>query len=317
MSDATRHAPPGCFIGCDVGKAAVVVFDDRNGRIWSVANEPPALAAFAARLDPDCLVICEATGGYEAALLDAMSRAGRPVHRADARKVKAFIRSLGTLGKTDAIDARALARYGAERHDRLARWRPRPAARDALHALVATRADLVRDRVALLNRLAAPGAGPVRARLQRLLDALTTEIAGLEAEIAALVETDPELSSAAEALRVIPGIGTRTAIALIALMPELGTLGRRQAAALAGLAPHPRQSGKSDAYRCVRGGRPGLKPILFMAAMAARRSKSPLATFYDRLRQNGKKPLVAITALMRKLVVIANAKLRPPQPKLS
>lgn len=317
MSDTTRGAVPGGFIGCDVGKADVVVFDARSGRLWTVANEPQMLAGLAAELAPGCLVICEATGGYEAALLDAMSQAGHDVHRADARKVKAFIRSLGTLGKTDAIDARALARYGAERHDRLARWHPRPAVRGALQTLVATRVDLVRDRVALLNRLAAPGAGAVRARLQRLLDGLTAEIAGLEAEIAGLVEAEPELSRAAETLRAIPGIGTKTAVALIALMPELGTLGRRQAAALAGLAPHPRQSGKSDAYRRVRGGRPGLKPILFMAAMAARRSKSALAAFYERLRRNGKKPLVAITALMRKLIVIANATLKNPQTKLS
>jgi transposase len=128
MSDLTTG--PTRFVGCDVGKLEIVVFDSKTACTRRVPNEPRALAAFAAALTPTALVICEATGGYEAALLDALVEAGRPAHRADARKVKAFIRSLGTLGKTDAIDARALARYGQERHDRLTPWRPRQAARD-------------------------------------------------------------------------------------------------------------------------------------------------------------------------------------------
>ena len=111
-------------------------------------------------------------------------------------------------------------------------------------------------------------------------------------------------------MRAIPGIGQTTAAALIALMPELGSLPRRKAAALAGLAPHPRQSGASEGYRKVRGGRPDVKRVLFMAALSASRNNPALRAFYDRLVENGKKPLVAITAIMRKLVVIANAKLK-------
>lgn len=117
---------PTRFIGCDVGKDAVVVFDAVAG-YRQIANTPDALDRLAATLPTGCLVVCEATGGYEAALLDAVTRAGHAAHRADARRVKAFVRSLGTLAKTDALDARALARYGQERHDRLDRWRPRDA----------------------------------------------------------------------------------------------------------------------------------------------------------------------------------------------
>ncbi len=152
---------PTRFIGCDVGKAEIVIFDSRTGHTTKISNTGAALARFAASLDPDGLVICEATGGYEAALLDALVTAGRPVHRADARKVKAFIRSLGTLGKSDAIDACALARYGSERHDRLARWQPRDHQRDRLHLLVTARRELVRERVAYRNRLQAPGMAPI------------------------------------------------------------------------------------------------------------------------------------------------------------
>jgi len=309
MIDVTTSATRR-FIGCDVGKSNIAVFDSAENRGFALPNEREALEAFAASLDATCFVVCEATGGHEAALLDALAHAARAVHRADARKVKAFIRSLGTLGKSDAIDARALARYAEERHDRLALWQPREAVRDALHVMVTTRRDLVAERVACANRLAAPGSAPVAARLKRLHAAIEAEIAGLETDMAALIAANAPLQRAAKTLQSIAGIGATTAIALLALMPELGTLDRRKAAALAGLAPHPRQSGKTDAYRRTRGGRPDVKRLLFMAALSVRRHNKTLKPFYERLIANGKKPLVALTALMRKLVVIANARLQ-------
>ena len=301
---------PTSFIGCDVGKAEIVVFDSHSGCTARIANDPKSLADFAVALDPTSLVVCEATGGYEAALLNALVAAGRQVHRADARKVKAFISSFGILGKTDGIDARALAGYGCERHASLARWQPRDEQRDQLALLVSTRRECVRQRVACRNRLQAPGTAPVAARLQRILAALDAEIAGLDADIAALIDACEPLNRTAKVLRGIAGIGPATAAQLIALMPELGTLGRRQAAALAGLAPHPKQSGSNDAYRRTRGGRPDVKQALFMAGLAAARHNPTLKTFYKRLIANGKKPIVAIVAVMRKLLVIANARIR-------
>lgn len=304
---------PTCFVGCDVGKAEIVVFDSRTGHTTKISNTGTALARFAASLDPDALVICEATGGYEAVLLDALVTAGRHVHRADARKVKAFIRSLGTLGKSDAIDACALARYGSERHDRLARWQPRDHQRDRLHLLVSARRELVRERVAYSNRLQAPGMAPLKPRLARILAALDAEIAGLDTDIDTLINACEPLRQTVSLLRSIAGIGPTTAAQLTALMPELGTLGRRQAAALAGLAPHPRQSGSKDAYRRTRGGRPEIKQALFMAALAAARHNPTLRDFYQRLKRNGKKPIVALIAVMRKIIVIANARIRDAQ----
>jgi transposase len=150
----------------------------------------------------------------------------------------------------------------------------------------------------------------IEPRLNRLLAALDAEITGLDADIAALIESAQPLARTVKTLRSIAGIGPATAAQLLALMPELGAIGRRQAAALAGLAPHPRQSGSNDAYRRTRGGRPDVKQTLFMAALAAARHNPTLRAFYMRLRNNGKKPIVAITAVMRKLIVIANAKVR-------
>ena len=298
------------FVGCDVGKTEIVVFDSLSGQTTQVANTSAALTAFAATLDAVSLVVCEATGGYEAALLAALTQAGRAVHRADARKVKSFIRSLGTLAKTDALDARALARYGSERHDRLALWQPPDGERVRLQALVQLRHELVRDRTAYANRIAAPTSASTHDRLSRIRNALQAEIEGLEREIQSLIKTHQPLARAAAALQSIAGIGATTAAALLALMPELGSLDRRQVASLAGLAPHPRQSGQANAYRRTRGGRPSLKPVLFMSALSAARYNPTLSAFYNRLVQNGKKPLVALTALMRKLITIANAVVR-------
>ena len=308
MDDLTTI--PTRFIGCDVGKAEIVLFDSWSGRTKTLSNEPEALCAFAAALDQDCLVICEATGGYEAVLIDAMVAAGRAIHRADARKVKAFIRSFGTLGKSDAIDAQALAQYARERHDRLPRWSPRERHREQLQLLVTTRREMVRQRVACRNRLQAPGTATVADRLRRLLKAIDEEISGLETDIAALIKAHEPLARTVTILRNIAGIGPTTAAQLVALMPELGTIGRRQAAALAGLAPHPKQSGATEGYRKTRGGRPEIKHTLFMASLAATRHNPMLRAFYKRLCSNGKKPIVALTAVMRKMIIVANARVR-------
>ena len=301
---------PSRFIGCDVGKSNIVVFDSRDRRTETIPNQSEALAALAGRLDETCLVICEATGGYEDLLLAAMVRAGRPAHRADARKVKAFIRSFGILGKTDAIDAKALAHYGEERQVHLARWQAPDPERDRLQALVLTRRDMVAQRQACTNRLEAPGAEPVETYLNDQLTFFANQIEAIEREIDDVIEQHPSLCRAAKTLTAMAGVGPKTAAALLALMPELGQLDRRQIAALAGLAPHPRQSGASEAYRRTKGGRPEVKRVLFMAALSAARYNKKLRVVYQRLLANGKSKLVALTAIMRKLIVIANAKLR-------
>jgi transposase len=299
---------PSCFVGCDVGKQEIVVFDSRSREITRLANRPAALAAFAAGLDPEALVICEATGGYEAALLDALTAAGRAAHRADARKVKAYIRSFGTLGKNDAIDARALARYGKDRNDQLARWKPGDKDHARLSVMVLTRHDMVTTRAAWRNRRKAPGA--IISLIDPICKTLDDQIRVVEAAIEALVNTCQPLKRAVATLRSIKGIGPVVAPSLLALMPELGTLGRKQAAALAGLAPHPNQSGSRDGYRRVRGGRSHIRPLLFIAALTAARCDPQLKTFHQRLIANGKRPIVATTAVMRKMITIANARLR-------
>ena len=302
------NTTPSSFVGCDVGKQEIVVFDSRRQATSSIANTPEALARFAAGLDPGALVLCEATGGYEAGLLEALVAAGRAAHRADARKVKAFIRSFGTLGKNDQLDARAIARYGEERHDRLPRWQPADKDRLELSALVLVRQDMVDDRTAWSNRRKAPGA--LATMIDPIRKVLDEQISAVDAAIEKLLETCQPLKRDIATVRTIKGVAAVTAPGLLALMPELGTLDNKQAAALAGLAPHPNQSGSRDGYRIVRGGRPQVRRLLFMAALTAARHDPSLRIFYQRLIANGKKRIVAITAVMRKIVIIANARLR-------
>jgi transposase len=297
-------------IGCDVGKATITVFDTLSGRTTDLANDPAVLTAFAETLPQDGLVVCEATGGYESHLLAAVVTAGIPAHRADARKVKAFIRSLGRLGKTDAIDARGLARYGQERHAELPRWQPASRTRDDLQTLIRLRADLLKQRTQLANQIQAPGGEIAKNRLKTLRDTVTAHITAIDADIHDLIRQDPATAATVAIIQDIPGCGPVTAATVAALMPELGTLTGRQAASLAGLAPHPHQSGQRDGYRRTRGGRPEVKRALFMAA---RNHNPTLKAVYQRLVSNGKKPIVAITALMRKLITIINARVRDAQ----
>lgn len=310
MTEQTTNPAPTRFIGCDVGKLHIVVFDSATAKTVQIENKRRALAAFARSLDRDCLALCEATGGHEATLLEALVAAGIPAHRADARKVKAFIRSWGTLGKSDGIDARALARYGAERHQHLRRWSTPDRQRARLQALVRTRRDMVDDRTAHNNRLGAPGGKIAAPYLKKMVACLERQIQRIEADIRSLLDECEDLARCRRALTEIKGIGPTTAATLIALMPELGTLTRREAAALAGLAPHPNQSGLSDGYRRTRGGRKEIKQALFLPALTAGRYHPTLSTFYKRMIQDGKKPIVAATAVMRRLIVIANAKIR-------
>jgi transposase len=310
-------------IGCDVGKAKIAVFDTLTGQTAEVANEPEALTPFVQKLGGNCLVVCEATGGYERNLLLAAVEANVPAHRADARKVKAFIRSLGRIAKTDAIDAQGLARYGQERHRDLAPWQPAADVLEELRTLVRLRRQLVGYRTALTNQLKAPGGQTAKARLQSLIDTTAEHIRAIEADLDALVERDRTIAKRVEIITEIPGCGLLTAISIAALIPEIGTTTKRRIASLAGLAPHPYDSGQRHGYRHTRGGRPEVKQALFMAAMAARTHNPGLKTFYTRLVANGKKPLVALTAVMRKLITIINARIRDaekivePKPELS
>lgn len=305
------------FIGVDVGKEKLAIYNSKNGKTIFIDNSRNAIRSFFKSHKPsgETLVVCEASGGYEGLLLACASDMDIAAHRASASKVKSFIASFGTLAKTDAGDARAIAHYGAERHHLLDLWGARDIDHCELQALVLRREDLVNMRVAEKNRSKAPGlagnAGRAVARsCKAVIVMLSRQIEAIEKAICALVESNEVIRRKRDTLLAMKGIGQITAIAIIAHMPEIGTCTRRKAASLAGLAPHPKDSGKHRGYRSTRGGRQPLKKALFMPAMVTARGNTDLSGHYKSLVNKGKKPIVAITAIMRKIIVIANAKIR-------
>lgn len=301
----------GCrFLGFDVGKNSISVFDTLSGQSHVIDNNAKAIRAFIAGCGPGCRAICEPTGGHEQLLLAILVAACIPVHRADTLKVKAFIRSLGHKAKTDRLDARGLAIYGQERFDRLPLWQTQDKALVRLQSLVRRRQDLIDLKVAETNRSKAPGAKDMRASFAAMLKAIKAQIEAMDRQIEALVDATPALRQRIACLRALKGVGPVTAVQLVAHMPELGSLTAKQVASLAGLAPHANESGLWKGQRHVRGGRRSVRVALFMAALTAARRPGPLHDFYKRLTGKGKKPIVAITALMRKMIVILNARLR-------
>lgn len=298
------------FLGCDVSKEFITFFDSRTQQISTVPNTRADLKAFLKPYGPDCLAICEPTGNHEALLLE-LADGKVPMHRADLMKVKSFIRSYGTLGKTDAIDARALAQYGAERWKTLALWTVPDKTRLQLRALVRRRDELVVMRTAETNRAHAPALPkPIPGGIQRMLRAIAQEIERLDQAIQALLASSNELSDTLKNMQTLSGIGELTATKLLALLPELGRLPRKQITALAGLAPHPKDSGQYKGYRKIRGGRKEIKRVLFLPALVAVRHEKRLKDYYQRQLAEGKKKMSVICAVMAKIVTILNARIR-------
>lgn len=301
------------FVGIDIGKYSFVV--SVFGQKTSIEYENNAegivnfLEAYKAIL-PDAICIIEATGGYELALLYALVEKNYDAHRADARKVKNFIRSFGSQAKTDALDAKALSHYGKERSNDLTLFVPASKNAITLFHLVQRRADLKAMLVAEKNRLKSPGLGMVKEGIKDIIEALEKALSDVTTKIEMYIEQDEVLKARLECLKSVPGIGKIVAFELLIRLPELGTLTRKKIASLAGLAPRANQSGLFNGYRRTGYGRCGVKPILYMAAMAARNSKTSLKEFYEKLVNSGKKKMVALTALMRKILVIANARLK-------
>ncbi|TIT94102.1 MAG: IS110 family transposase [Mesorhizobium sp.] len=305
---AFLHHQPQLCLGFDIAKDTITVADGTTTR--TIANQRRAIRALLKRYKHIDLVVCEPTGGHETLLLEECLRAGIACHRADTLKVKSFIRSFGTHGKSDAIDAGMLSAYGRERWEKLCLWQAPDADETRLRALVRRRQELMAFRGAEKNRLKAPGGRGLAASFKAMIKAVDNQIKTIEADIRELIANSRTLKHRAAICTAMDNLGPIMAAKLLASLPELGSLTRRKAAALAGLAPHPNDSGQKHGYRKIRGGRPDVRTMLYMPALCAAAGKGEFAAFYKRLRANGKKPMVAIAAIMRKIVVTLNARLR-------
>lgn len=289
------------FVGIDVSKETLDVHVLPEGRAFAVARTPAgidSLLAALSELGAD-LVVLEATGGLERVVTAALAGAQIPVVAVNPRQIRDFARATGQLAKTDAIDAAVIARFGQA-------IRPAPralpdAAAQQLAELVTRRRQVIDMAVAERNRRRLVTARPALRSIDRVLKVLEAQLADIDREIGDRIHASPAWREAEDLLKSVPGVGDQTARTLIAALPELGTLGRRQIAALAGLAPFNRDSGQ-------------WRGVLYMAALAGIRFNPALKACYQRLRTAGKPAKVALVAVMRKLLTILNAILRDKSP---
>jgi transposase len=310
---AATPAEPLC-VGIDVSKDRLDVAVHPAGEAFSVSRDAAGFDALLARLRPlaPALVALEATGGFETVVAATLGAAGLAVAVVNPAQVRAFATALGQRAKTDPIDARLIARFAATTRPQ-ARPLPDPATQ-RLADLVGRRRQIIAMIVAERQRQKRCTERRLQRSIARLLEALQRELSEVEAEIDDEVRGSPAWRETEDLLASVPGVGPTIARTLIAELPELGTLDRRQIAALAGLAPWTRQSGQWKGRCFIGGGRASVRAALHMGAVTAARHNPHLRAFRDRLLAAGKAKKLVLVAVARKLLTILNAILRDKQP---
>jgi transposase len=297
------------YVGIDVSRDSLEVAVRGQPGSRSYANTAEGIGALMEELGglrPERIVI-EATGGYEQLAVRLLQQASLPVCLINPTLVRRFAWASGRLAKTDQIDAQVLAHFGQALLPEVTA--PKSALVEALDQLLGRRRQLVSMITAEKNRLAL--AGPeVREDIEYHLAILKERLEQIEVKLLALVQSEPSYKARMDQLCSVPGVGPVTALTLLAEMPELGLVNRQQIAALAGVAPLNRDSGRRQGKRRTFGGRSGVRNVLYMAALSASRTNPVIRPFYQRLLANGKEKKVALTACMRKLLVILNAMAR-------
>lgn len=304
-----------CVAGIDVSKARLDTFILPQRLGASFDNKAQGIKTLVKELVARGVerVALEATGGLEYPAARALSDAGLAVARVQPGRVQGFRRFLGKLAKTDALDAELIARFALAMPEDVDR--PIPSERsEAIRSLSARRRQLVDMLVQEKTRLKMSRDSFVLESLRLTIASLNQERKRVEAALAAAIEADETSRQKDALLRTIPGVGAVVASVLLTDLPELGTLNRHQAASIAGLAPHPQQSGISKSADHIRGGRACVRTALYMAAISAARCNPSFKGFYKRLIEDGKPRKVAIVAVARKLVVLANSIVKSGQP---
>jgi len=305
--------PPNIYVGIDVAKAHLDVAQRPAAKVWRVSNDGPGIAALVERLVQfqPALVVLEATGGIELPLVGALAAARLPVVVINPRQVREFARATGRLAKTDAIDAQGLARFAEAVQPAL---RPLPdAATQQLSGLVTRRGQVVEMLTAEKNRLrtAAPAVGD---HIKGHILWLERSLSDLDSGLGQAIHSSDIWQAQDDLLQSTPGVGPVLSTTLLAQLPELGSLNRKEIAALVGVAPLNRDSGSLRGRRTVWGGRSDVRAALYMAALVATRFNPLIRAFYQSLKEAGKPKKVALTACMRKLLTILNAMMRHQTP---
>ena len=304
------------WLGIDVAKAVIDIAWGPRGRVQQVPRAPEALRTWAETIPATAVAILESTGGYERVVADVLRERGVAVCIVNPRQVRDFAKATGQLAKTDRLDARVLARFGETLRPRVTPIRAVDA--EALRALVDRRRQLVEARTGEKNRRKTAAANVIGS-IDEHIGWLDGQIERLDREIAAHVAERTAMAAQVQRLTTAPGVGRIVAVTLLTHLPELGTIDRKRIAALAGLAPFARDSGRARGHRVIWGGRGDARAMLYLAAQSAARCSTPLRAFDERLVANGKPKKAALAAVARKLLVNVNAMLRDnadwaPQP---
>lgn len=296
----------GNFIGIDVGKVWLDVAGYNHEETWRFHNDENGaneLLTLLTQLEPD-LIAMEASGGYEQLVFQKINLAGWPVTIVNPTRVRALAKAIGKLAKTDKIDAHLIAEYAYKIRPQAQKTQQENEIR--IRALVTRRTQLVEMGAAEKNRLSIAHSF-IQNDIQEHVDWIATQISIIDLEIKQLLDSLPEWQERVERLESIPGVGYITAISIAAEMAELGQLNRQKVSALAGLAPFNKDSGKKHGKRRIFGGRKGVRRVLYMACLSAIKFNPVIRSFFSRLIEKGKLFKVAITACMRKMLVIMNA----------
>ena len=298
------------FVGIDVCKATLDIAERPTGELWTARNDDRGIAQVTAylRAAKPVLVVLEATGGLEVPVATALAVAGLPVAVVNPRQVRDFARATGKLAKTDTLDARVLAHFAeAVRPD------PRPLPDEQLRqlsALLTRRRQLVKMITAEKNRLGTTPSKSIRDRIKAHIAWLQRDLTEANDSLKRSIRQTPIWRENDQILRSVPGVGPVLSITLLAELPELGHLNRKQISALVGVAPLNRDSGIFRGRRAIWGGRAQIRPALYMATLSGTRFNPIIREFYQRLRAAGKKKKVALTACMHKLLIILNAMMK-------
>jgi transposase len=304
------------YCGVDVSKAHLDIYIYPNGKSFKIENSKTDIDKFAREYlagQNVKRITCEATGGYEGLLKSTFKEHGHNVWIVDPKRIKAFRVASGLKSKSDKIDAKMIAEFSVKNapdYETVGKTENQ----NMLHALNARKKDLTNMLAEEKTRLQHPVHQASKTSIQRLLKVFEKEIKSLEQQIKDLVKQDNDLNKKAELLESIPGIGFATAALLISSVPELGTLDKKEIAALIGVCPFDNSSGTFNGKRFIRGGRMEPRNALYMCALTTIKYHLPLKTFYDRLIAAGKMFKVAIVAVMRKLIIIANTILKRGEP---
>lgn len=301
------------YVGIDVAKDKLDVAMLGQRATSEVSNTKKGITALVKKmrqLDPR-LIVVEATGGYEEVLVLSLFEAGLPVALVSPQRVRQYAKARGLLAKTDKLDAQNLAEYGKNLQPRL--FVAKSEAGRRLSALVGRRKQVGEMLKAEKSRLGSVHSA-VKASLETVIGCLEQELAALDEELRAFMQEHADFGEQEKLLRSAKSIGPVTAATLLADLPELGKLDRKQIAALVGVAPMNHDSGKKRGYRRTKGGRPEVRSVLYMSALSAIRYNPIIKTQYDQLVKRGKEKKVAITACMRKMLTILNAMMRDQQP---